>query len=583
MYQTGKTIKQTLDEIHTHQLVLPAIQREFVWGPTQIQNLFDSIMQGYPFNTFLYWQVDPENSDKIKFYDFVRNYHQRDNPHCPPLPSMPNQKLTAVLDGQQRLTALNVGLRGTMAWKLPRLWWNNPEAFPIRKLYLDLLWRPDEDDEMGSAYRFRFLTERQAKGMVNGACWFPVRDILSMNGGPPMVRWLNERLAQEHVDNAYEVLDRLHSVVHKDHMLAYYEEREQDIEKVLQIFIRTNSGGTILSYSDLLLSVAVAQWDDIDAREEIHSLVDELNGIGDGFNFSKDMVLKAGLMLSDIGSVGFKVENFNKSNMEIFEEKWDGIKRALTLTVQLISSFGFNRDSLRAHNAILPIAYYLFKNGYGDEYLTQNAFNRDRENVREWLIRSLLKSGVWGSGLDVTLTALRQTIRANGNGAFPSSHMYDSLARRGRSLVFDDEEIEELVDMQYGHGLTRILLSILFPFIDSRNHFHVDHIFPLARLTRAGLRSAGVPDNKIEDFYRLRNGLPNLQLLQGAVNQGKSAKMPSDWISETYPDLTQRQGYVDSHILIEMSDSITDFEKFYQDRREALKIRIRRLLGRRDN
>lgn len=583
MYQTGKTIKQTLDEIHTHQLVLPAIQREFVWGPSQIQNLFDSIMQGYPFNTFLYWQVEPQNSEKIKFYDFVRNYHQRDNPHCPPLPSMPNQKLTAVLDGQQRLTALNVGLRGTMAWKLPRLWWNNPEAFPVRKLHLDLLWRSDEDDEMGSAYRFRFLTERQVKGTVNGACWFSVGDILSMNGGPPMVRWLNERLPQEQVDDAYETLDRLHSVVHKDHLLAYYEEREQDIEKVLQIFIRTNSGGTILSYSDLLLSVAVAQWDDIDAREEIHSLVDELNGIGDGFNFSKDMILKAGLMLSDIGSVGFKVENFNKSNMEIFEEKWDDIKRALTLTVQLVSRFGFNRDSLRAHNAILPIAYYLFVNGYRDDYLTHNTFNRDRENIREWLIKSLLKSGVWGSGLDVTLTALRQTIRTNGNGTFPLSHIYDSLARRGRSLVFDDEEIEELVDMRYGNGLTRILLSLLFPFIDSRNHFHVDHIFPLARLTRARLRSADVPDDKIEEFYRLRNGLPNLQLLQGAVNQEKSAKMPPDWISETYPGLTERQGYVDSHILVEMPDSITDFEKFYQHRREVLKIKIKRLLGRRDN
>ena len=119
------------------------------------------------------------------------------------------------------------------------------------------------------------------------------------------------------------------------------------------------NGGTPLSHSDLLLSIAVAQWTTHDAREEIHELVDALNRIGLGFSFSKDLVLKAGLMLSDIGSVGFKVDNFNRENMAILEKQWTSVKSALTLTVQLISDFGFNRATLTAHNAILPVAYYL--------------------------------------------------------------------------------------------------------------------------------------------------------------------------------------------------------------------------------
>ena len=53
-----------------------------------------------------------------------------------------------------------------------------------------------------------------------------------------------------------------------------------------------------------------------DARSEINTLVDTLNVTGLGFNFSKDFVLKAGLMLSDIASVGFKVENFDRNNMK---------------------------------------------------------------------------------------------------------------------------------------------------------------------------------------------------------------------------------------------------------------------------
>ena len=167
-----------------------------------------------------------------------------------------------------------------------------------------------------------------------------------------MTKWLNRKLRQEEVDRAHEPLYRLFQVIRIEHLVAYYEVDNQDLHTVLQIFIRMNSGGTVLSYSDLLLSIAVAQWQDHDAREEIHGLVDQLNRIGGGFSFSKDLVLKAGLMLSDIGSVGFKVDNFNRANMDVFENKWNAIKRALTLTVELVSDFGFNGRTLTAHNGV---------------------------------------------------------------------------------------------------------------------------------------------------------------------------------------------------------------------------------------
>ena len=91
------------------------------------------------------------------------------------------------------------------------------------------------------------------------------------------------------------MLDRLHKVVHTDQVIAYYKEEDQDLDKVLDIFIRTNSGGTTLSYSDMLMSMATAQWEKLDAREAIHGTVDEINQIGDGFGFSQDFLLKAGL------------------------------------------------------------------------------------------------------------------------------------------------------------------------------------------------------------------------------------------------------------------------------------------------
>ena len=52
-----------------------------MWDTDQICMLFDSLMRGYPFGSFLFWKVKPENSGKYVFYDFVREYHERDSPY----------------------------------------------------------------------------------------------------------------------------------------------------------------------------------------------------------------------------------------------------------------------------------------------------------------------------------------------------------------------------------------------------------------------------------------------------------------------------------------------------------------------
>jgi len=92
LYQSGLTIKDALDAVSKNHYVLPAIQREFVWKPEQICRLFDSLMQGYPFGTFLFWRVEPEKSAEFKFFGFVQHFHERDAAHCPELGTLPNRR-----------------------------------------------------------------------------------------------------------------------------------------------------------------------------------------------------------------------------------------------------------------------------------------------------------------------------------------------------------------------------------------------------------------------------------------------------------------------------------------------------------
>lgn len=579
MYKPGGTIADALGRIQNKSYVLPAIQREFVWKPEQIERLFDSLMQGYPFGTFLFWKVEAATSGKFKFYDFVLNYHQRDAAHCPELGPLHNHTVTAVLDGQQRLTALNIGLRGSMAIKQPNKWWTNPDAFPVRTLRLDLLAPPSPDEE-GVRYRFRFLDEQQA-ARHQGACWFNVPDILAMKDGPAMLTSLMRLgLEGEDLERAYATLDRLHRVVHAQPLINYYEEETQDLERVLNIFIRLNSGGTVLSYSDLLLSIAVAQWKQVDARAEIHKLVDELNRIGTGFALSQDFVLKAGLMLADIASVGFKVENFTTQNMLALEANWLAIRAALVRTVELAASFGLNGQTLRADSALLPIAYYLYKKNAPANYGTHSTHAKDRDAIRGWLVRSIVKSsGIWGSGLDTLLTALREVIQNSELTTFPVEGLRHVMSQRGKSLTFEPAEIEDLVHMEYGDKRVFPLLSILFPFIDLRNQFHIDHVFPISKMTIAKLRKEGFDEAAAETIAAHANTLPNFQLLEGAINNEKRAAMPHDWLSMAFADPQSSQHYRDKHDLGDIPDQVNGFEEYYQKRQQRLRQKLSTMLA----
>lgn len=579
MYKPGGTIAEALGRIQSKSYVLPAIQREFVWRPEQIERLFDSLMQGYPFGTFLFWKVEAATSSRFKFYDFVLNFHQRDAAHCPELGKMHHQTVTAVLDGQQRLTALNIGLRGSMAIKQPNKWWTNPDAFPIRTLRLNLAAVPAANED-GMAYSFRFLDDAQA-ARDESAVWFKVGDILGMDGGPAMLGALMAlELKDQALHQAYSTLDRLHRVVHSHNLINYYEEETQDLERVLNIFIRLNSGGTILSYSDLLLSVAVAQWKKVDARSEIHRLVDDLNRIGTRFDFSKDFVLKAGLMLADIGSIGFKVENFTARNMETLESNWTSIRTALLRAVELVSSFGFNAHTLRADSALLPIAYYLYRRNVPANYVTHSEYAQDRATIQGWLIRSLLKSsGIWGSGLDTLLTALRERLQSNDIEAFPVEALRQTMAQRGKSLSFEPEEIDDLLHMQYGDPRIFPLLSLMFPFVDLRNQFHIDHVYPISRFSQAKLQRLGISDERAESMALHANALPNLQLLEGAANNEKKAAMPAEWLARIHPSAADQKHYRTKHDLGDLGSDISDFETFYEDRRERLRKRITQLLS----
>ncbi|WP_199320775.1 hypothetical protein [Leptolyngbya sp. FACHB-261] len=109
------------------------------------------------------------------------------------------------------------------------------------------------------------------------------------------------------------------------------------------------------------------------------------------------------------------------------------------------------------------------------------------------------------------------------------------MRQRGKSLTFEPEEIEELVSMNYGDKRVFLLLSLLYPFVDLRNQFHIDHVFPRSQFKPAQLKKDGFDDNGVELLRELRGKLPNLQLLEGKENIQKQATLPVQWLRDRYP------------------------------------------------
>ena len=383
------TITKAIHSIATNKYLLPAIQRKFVWSTDQIEMLFDSIMRGYPINAFMLWLItDTTIKHNYKFYSFISNYCQHfgeENPDAP-TPAL-LEDFYAVVDGQQRLTSLYIGLIGSYRYKKPNKWWvDTEENLPTRRLFLNIQSPLSSENDNSMEYEFSFLSaddlERDRDNVDKQ--WFLVGDILKFTSFPDIVSYI---AANNLTSNqfAMETLSLLWNKIHTEELINYCTIDNQDQDKVLEIFIRANSGGTQLSFSDLLMSISSANWTNHDARKEIKDTKDKIFLFGNpNFFVSQDFILKSILVLAS-EDIRFKLENFSRERVSHFENEWDRIKKSLICTFRLLGSLGYSNTLLRAQNAAIPIAYYIYKNDIADTILRPASLRDEKEKILKWL------------------------------------------------------------------------------------------------------------------------------------------------------------------------------------------------------
>lgn len=263
--------------------------------------------------------------------------------------------------------------------------------------------------------------------------------------------------------------------------------------------------------------------------------------------------------------------------MATLEKEWDAISAALTLAADLLADFGLSDSTLTANSVLIPVAHYVHHRGLTEQYRTAPSAKEDRATLRGWVMRSLVKQGVWGSGLDTLLRELRDIITGYGSDGFPVARIEARMAARGKALSFTPEEIDELLELKYGAKRTFPVLALLFPHVDTRNVHHMDHIYPRGLMTPAKLKVDGLVPDMVVSMTERRDLLPNLQLLEGPENISKKDQQPLQWAKATFHD-DAYNAYLSRNELPGLPGQPTDFSEWFSHRSTALSERLRVLL-----
>lgn len=566
-----KNIRAVIEEINSRKIYLPAIQRKYVWDDDQITRLMDSIMLGYPIGTFLFWKVRKSiiNKKEYSMYEFIKDFHERDvykNPSAPqPFPiGSDEETIWAVLDGQQRLTSLYIALQVSMSRKLPNERWKNDDAFPIKELYLDLhSQRTDEEDIF---YEFKFLTQEEAKKQKDDKLWYLVKDILKYSQDELVTDliipngWASDKVAMKNIS-------LLHTRLVGDEIINYFEVQTDSIDSVLDIFVRVNSGGTVLSKSDLLFSTIVSHWDK--ARDEIDKLLAEINKIGEGYKFSNDFIMRTCLYVLDM-SVTLKVETFKKESVLKIKNNWENIRKTIKDTVDLLNEFGFNSENIISYVAVSPMVYYRFKGGNFDA--------ESKSELRKYIVISQVRQ-VFGAATNSALTSIREALKAAPTDSFKMGNLLKVRFTGERTLRYTSEEIDAMFDTYEIGAYTFMLLSLLYPNLKySQKGFHQDHMHPYAGFEESKIANLKLPDGSIiddvrkDEWRRRRNTLANLQLLEGRENERKNATPLVDWIKVIAN--SENAKYMPSDSSFELSH----FEDFMDKRQKLMSDALKAIL-----
>jgi hypothetical protein len=553
------SIMSLLNQVADEEVVLPAIQRDFIWEEEKVEKLLDSIMRKYPIGIALLW----ETYEDIQYRSFIKDFKAgqlhtyRENPR--------RRRLKLVLDGQQRLQALYIALFGTREGK---------------RLFFDVLSGESSDDVAEERFLFFFLTPEEARESNDSTLEqvkvpederdepdyvVAVGDLFMMSAREKkdLIKRLTTDLALTEdeslrvdlnlaaLDEALTKDQNILRVSTIDESLPGDSPQRQSEADVLEIFVRINREGTPLSRSDLIFSMLKLNWKE--SAEALPEFVRAIN-TGNSFGIDSDFVIRCLFVVTDLGSRLDLDVLRKKSNVQGLRANFDQCCQAIRATVDFVQTEARCASSpvLGGLNTLVPFVYYFF-------HLPKHEVpNSEVDNVRRALYLFAFAKP-FSRYADSRIGAfvrgeLRQPLSRR-EYTFPMGSAVRWLKRWEKIETIDGlAQRNELLTLHLVQGLTGAKVQY------SRNSPEVDHIFP-----RAELRKKGVAEEDINHFA-------NFWILAKGKNRNKSDRHPKEYFADV-SDRQLREALIDREML-----DYRRYPTFLRSRREAVLARLHKAL-----
>ncbi|OJX39972.1 MAG: hypothetical protein BGO78_14395 [Chloroflexi bacterium 44-23] len=551
-------IHDVVQDISDNLIVLPVIQRSLVWDEEKMELLFDSLLKGNSFGGIMSLEEEKGAQPLFAFRQFSKEGELHDSN----LPSVLDNNTTLIIDGQQRLQAFYMGLKGGVNGK---------------NLYLNLVSQIDYDFEF-AGQTSDLATTRKEDNIEIPMIWYLVPDLYTRlhKVGNDDYRVSSEIIKIRNIQN--ETLKELVISNVKRFERAIFGSKSLGISKVfidqtnpdgerrrmVELFRRLNDGGTRLSAFDLAASALKG----FDYRLEgfLRHEIPQFADIG----FGQDEVIKLIFLLQDNHTK--EVTDIKKEDAEFTIQNAPRIIRSLEVLRQLLKDSGLYEYYNAGGRSVIPlyfVAYHIFyKNGTTDSlsnaYSNYDANNPDFTNIRQWLYISLL-NGVFsrGKGWIPYITGVRKilnTLSKYKGNLFPAEELFSIY--ESHPLIFNREISEPNLanwDMTFAFYLMYNPHGTI-----GRD---IDHIQPKSLLQQANISAKKI------------HSLSNYQLLDQGTNRViKRAKELNKWLADWKE--TELNQYLEKHLIPQDPNLwlLDNFDAFLSERSKMIVEKIQQAI-----
>ncbi len=514
-------ISNLISRIKSGDIKIPKFQRGFVWREDQILKLLESIYQGFPIGSLLFWLSEIQMKSERDIGGFE-------------LPRTPDKyPRNYVLDGQQRLTTIYGVLN----------WIDNNKLHKLN-VYFDI---------EKQAF-FNYQGERSEKQIPMNIL-FNTTEFLKFRTN--LAKFQNNSLLQDNIDTLYETF--------REYLLPVVTIKEKTIDEVCPIFERINSTGTQLNVFDLMVA---ATWsNDFDLNDQVDKIKDSTR-LKDFENIDNSIFLKIMSSIQGFGSKRdgiFKLRNLpSNALVELTSKVKISVEKAIDfLSTDLmipsdsflpyenqlvVFSYFFSKQPRPSSEQLSILRRWFWQSGFSEHYrgASEGILEYDLNSVDE-----LLNGNTSALNIKVNIVENDLLKRQFWKASAFSKTFAVMLAKEKPCNITNGARID-----------TQNSLSIF-----NMKEFH--HIFP-----KDFLKSFGIDEQK-------RNNICNICMLASSANKDILNRAPSEYLKECYKSLRNEANNVfTSNVIPTCSDSgwLNDnYELFLKQRAELLVEKIKSL------